>query len=143
MAESTSILTIDIVTPERRIFSGKGSFAVFPGAEGELGILPGHAPLLSQLRTGEVKIESGQKNDYGVVSDGFIEVRENRISVVAQFAVMAPDIDKKEAETARLNAVQELQSTKDESKHAAIEAKIKLAQCLISAAAKVSAPKSA
>jgi F-type H+-transporting ATPase subunit epsilon len=136
MAASTNTLTIDIVTPERRIYSGKGSLAVLPGAEGELGIMAGHAPLLSRLGTGEVQVVNGSTVEYGVVSDGFLEVRENRISVVAEYAVMAADIDVAEAESARSAALSEIETQKDGPAKKTAKSRLKLAVVKLSAASR-------
>jgi F-type H+-transporting ATPase subunit epsilon len=139
MAQSTSVLEIDIVTPERRIYSGIGSLAVFPGAEGELGIMSGHAPLLSRLGTGEIKVVNGATVEYGVVSDGFLEVRKNRISVVAEYAVMAADIDTAEAESSRTAALAELETQKEGPAIKIAQSRLKLAVVKLSAASKARA----
>ena len=132
-------LEIEIVTPEHKVYSGFASFAVFPGAEGELGIMPGHAPLLSQLRLGEVKIVTPKSTEYCIVSDGFIEIRQNHISVVAGYAEHARNIDPREAEVRRDSALKERDEARTDDARSAAEAKLKKAILRLSAAQKSAA----
>jgi len=82
----TSTFTLDIVTPERKVFSGKAELAIFPGADGEFGILPQHAAMVSLLNPGEIKVNFEQKSEYFAISGGFLEVRDNCVTVVADTA---------------------------------------------------------
>jgi F-type H+-transporting ATPase subunit epsilon len=84
---------LDIVTPEKKVFSDKVDFAVFPGAEGELGVLFDHAPLLSRLIPGELRITKDGKVDCLAISGGFLEVRKNEVSVITETADFANQID--------------------------------------------------
>jgi F-type H+-transporting ATPase subunit epsilon len=129
-------LSLDIVTPERRVYSGTADFAVFPGAEGELGILPGHAPLLSRVKFGEVKISHKSYAEFCFVDEGFLEVRDNMISLVAEIAELATDIDLKAAETARDQALENLEHIKDEHARAHAETDLKKAMLRVSIAVK-------
>ena len=85
MADAATFL-LDIVTPERKIFSGNVEFAIFPGADGFFGILPHHAAMISVLIPGEIKISYDQKSDYFTTSGGFLEVAENKVIVIADTA---------------------------------------------------------
>lgn len=87
MAEKTYLL--EIVTPERKIFSDKVDFAIFPGSEGELGVLFDHAPLLSQLAAGKIRITRNKTTESFAISGGFLEVRKNEVSVLAETAESA------------------------------------------------------
>jgi F-type H+-transporting ATPase subunit epsilon len=92
MSDKTYLL--EIVTPEKKVFSDKVEFAVFPGEEGELGILFDHAPLLCRLAPGEIRITSGNKAVSSLaISGGFLEVRKNDVSVIAETAETAEQID--------------------------------------------------
>jgi F-type H+-transporting ATPase subunit epsilon len=83
MSETKTFL-LEIVSPERKVFSGDVEFGVFPGAEGEFGVLPNHAAMLSALKPGRIKILQNNKPDYFTTSGGFLEVRSNKVTVVAE-----------------------------------------------------------
>lgn len=74
---------IEITTPEKLVASKTADFAEVPGKDGALGILPGHAALLSELGSGEVKVTSGGKTETFAVSGGYLEVRDNHVRVLA------------------------------------------------------------
>jgi F-type H+-transporting ATPase subunit epsilon len=97
-------LHVDIVTVEGRRFEGEADFVVAPGSEGELGILPRHIPLLTALAPGSVKVENGKDEQLFFVSGGFLEVRPDEVTVLADAAERADDIDEARAEEARRRA---------------------------------------
>jgi F-type H+-transporting ATPase subunit epsilon len=97
-------LTLEIVTPERGIISQRVDEVQVPGAEGAFGILPGHTPLLATLQVGELWYRRGEETSYVAVSFGFAEVQPDRVSILAQMAEEAEDIDVTRAEAAELRA---------------------------------------
>ncbi len=97
-------LHVDIVTVEGRRFQGDADFVLAPGIEGELGILPRHIPLLTPLATGAIKVRSDGDEQFFFVSGGFLEVRPNQVTVLADAAERAEDIDEARAEEARRRA---------------------------------------
>ena len=97
-------LTLEIVTPERGIISERVDEVQVPGAEGAFGILPGHTPLLATLQVGELGYRRGEETSYVAVSFGFAEVQPDRVSILAQMAEEAEDIDVTRAEAAELRA---------------------------------------
>jgi F-type H+-transporting ATPase subunit epsilon len=101
-------LTLELVTPERPAFSGEGDFVVLPAWEGEMGILPGHAPFLVQLRPGEVRFKDGEETKLFAVSGGFAEVRDDKVALFAETAEMAESIDAERAHQALERAKAEL-----------------------------------
>jgi F-type H+-transporting ATPase subunit epsilon len=102
---------LEIVTPEKKVFSDKVDFAVFPGSEGELGILFDHAPLLSRLSPGEIRISRKNIVQCLAISGGFLEVRKNEVSVISETAETAEQID-------RERALKEKESAEDQLKKA-------------------------
>ncbi|MEO5922689.1 MAG: ATP synthase F1 subunit epsilon [Bryobacteraceae bacterium] len=74
---------IDITTPEKLVVSKQADFAEIPGKDGYMGILPGHAALLSELGSGELKVTSGGKTESFTVTGGYVEVRDNQVRVLA------------------------------------------------------------
>jgi F-type H+-transporting ATPase subunit epsilon len=103
---------LEVVTPEKQIFSGAVDSVTVPCRTGYMGILPGHAPFLGELGIGEISFTVGDRTDYLFCSWGFIEVIPDRAVVLAQTAEMASDIDVKRAEEAKSRA-EKLLSSKD------------------------------
>lgn len=93
-------LLLEIVTPEAKVFSGEVEMAVLPGAEGELGILPMHVPLMTQLLPGEVRILQDGKQTELVVGTGFVEVTQTHVSILTDMAMADTEIDEAAAEEA-------------------------------------------
>lgn len=106
MAESTQRL--EIVTPEKKVFTGDVSFVVVPGELGELGILPNHAPLVSGLKIGIVRVQQEGKPFKVAISGGFVEVRNNKVTILADTAEREDEIDRERAEAARERAEKRL-----------------------------------
>ena len=86
-------LQLDVVTPERRVLSEAVETTTIPGLNGELGILPGHTPLISQLKTGVLSYTRDGKTSQLHVSGGFVEVRDDRVSVLAEIAERPEEIE--------------------------------------------------
>jgi F-type H+-transporting ATPase subunit epsilon len=104
-------LSIDVITAERVVFSDTDiDVVVAPGAEGELGILPSHAPLITTLLPGEIRLRKAGEETSLTVTGGFLEVRDNRVVVLAEAAERAEEIDIARAEEARQRAQQRLVS---------------------------------
>ena len=97
-------LLLEIVTPERLAYSDTVDAVVCPGVEGELGILPHHAPLLSMLGLGELRIRKGGQEEYFAIAGGFLQVRPDQVVVMAETADLASEIDLAAAEHARKEA---------------------------------------
>jgi F-type H+-transporting ATPase subunit epsilon len=103
---------LEIVTPEKQLFSGVVDSVTVPSNVGYLGILPGHAPLLAELGIGEISYKIGDRTDYLFCSWGFVEVLPDRVVLLAQTAEVASDIDIKRAEEAKMRA-EKLLASKD------------------------------
>ncbi len=101
---------LEIVTPERRAYSDDVDSVVLPGSEGELGILPHHAPLLSMLGAGELRVKKGGTEESFAIVGGFVQVRPDRVVVMAETADLAAEIDLEKAEEARRQAERTLQA---------------------------------
>ncbi len=103
-------ILLEIVTPERLAYSDTVDAVVLPGSEGELGVLPHHAPLVTMLGVGELRIrKSGAEESFAIVG-GFLQVRPDRVVVMAETADMASEIDLEKAQQARREAEQALES---------------------------------
>jgi len=101
---------LDIVTPERLVYSDEVDEVVVPGSQGELGILPHHAPLLTTLGLGELRIRKGGSEESFAIIGGFLQVRPDRAVVMAETADMAAEIDLERAEEARREAERALEA---------------------------------
>lgn len=101
-------LALEIVTPDRALLREEVDEVVVPGSEGEFGVLPGHAPLLSTLKIGELWFRQGQERHYLAIAFGFVEVLPDRVTVLAQVGERAQEIDVQRAERAKQRAEQRL-----------------------------------
>ncbi len=104
-------LTLEIVTPDRALIREEVDEVVVPGSEGDFGVLPGHTPLLSMLKIGELWYRQGQEKHYLAVAFGFVEVLPDRVTVLAQVGERAQEIDVQRAERAKQRAEQRLAQT--------------------------------
>jgi F-type H+-transporting ATPase subunit epsilon len=93
-------LRLEIVTPDRLAFDGEVDSVVLPGSEGELGILPSHIPLMTQIKPGEVIISKNGKRDYLAVGEGFATVTQERVNILTDMAIEWQHIDETAAEAA-------------------------------------------
>ena len=93
-------MRLEIVTAERMVYSEDVDILVAPGIEGELAILPNHAPLLTVIKPGEIRVVRGDEESYIVVSGGFMEVIANKVTLLADTAERAEEIDLQRTEEA-------------------------------------------
>ena len=105
-----SPLQFEILTAERRVYADEVDMVVAPGQLGELGILPNHAPLLSPLQPGELRIKKGGEEIDIAVSGGFVEMFQNKLTVLADAAERADEIDVERAEKAMARAQERIKS---------------------------------
>ena len=103
-------ILLEIVTPERLAYSDEVDAVVLPGSEGEMGVLPHHAPLVSTLGVGELRIRKGGAEESFAIVGGFVQVRPDRVVVMAETADLASEIDLEKAQEARREAERALES---------------------------------
>jgi F-type H+-transporting ATPase subunit epsilon len=103
-------LQLEIVTPERLAYSDEVDAVTLPGSEGELGVLPHHAPLVSTLGVGELRIRKGGTEESFAIVGGFLQVLPDKVVVMAETADMASEIDLEKAQQARREAEKALDS---------------------------------
>ncbi len=101
-------LTLEIVTPEARVYSDTIDTVVIPTVDGEIGILPGHIPLLTQVADGELRVTKGGKELFLAVGDGFAQVEGDKISILAERAITEEKIDEAAVEEALKRAEAQL-----------------------------------
>jgi len=102
-------LQLDIVTPEKLAYSDEVDAVTLPGSEGELGVLPHHAPLISTLGAGELRLRKGGAEESFAIVGGFLQVLPDKVVVMAETADMASEIDVERAQEARRQAEQALE----------------------------------
>lgn len=122
-------LSLDIVTPERIVLSEDGfDIVVAPGIEGELGILPRHAPLMTMLEIGELHARRGAEELALAIAGGFLEVRNDRVTILADSAERSEEIDIARAEAARRAAAEAMANRRSDIDVAAVLAAARKAE---------------
>jgi F-type H+-transporting ATPase subunit epsilon len=102
-------LQLEIVTPEKLAYADEVDAVVLPGSEGELGVLPHHAPLISTLGAGELRLRKAGREESFAIVGGFLQVLPDKVGVMAETADMASEIDLEKAQEARRQAEQALE----------------------------------
>jgi F-type H+-transporting ATPase subunit epsilon len=108
-----STIHVDIVSAEGEIFAGPAEMVFVPAKEGELGITPRHAPLLTLLKAGEVRVKTAEGEQSVFVGGGALEIQPNRVTILADTAIRAHDIDEAAAIAAKQRAEEALASKED------------------------------
>ncbi|MEZ5702348.1 MAG: F0F1 ATP synthase subunit epsilon [Burkholderiaceae bacterium] len=110
-----STIRVDVVSAEESIFSGEAKFVALPGESGELGILPGHIPLITRIKPGAVRIERAEGGEEFVfVAGGILEVQPNHITVLSDTAIRGKDLDEAKATEARKEAEEAVKNAKSD-----------------------------
>jgi len=115
-------LQLEIVTPEAKVFSDYVEMVTLTGVEGDLGILPGHEPVMTQLTAGEIIVRKEGENIFLAVGDGFVQVTGERVAVLTDMAIKADDIDEAAAEQARQKAEARLTQKLSDEEAATVQA---------------------
>ncbi|NYT36292.1 F0F1 ATP synthase subunit epsilon [Allopusillimonas soli] len=131
-------LQVDVVSAEESIFAGEAKFVVLPGESGELGILPGHTPLISRIKPGTVRIQQADGAEVGIfVAGGILEVQPGKVTVLSDTAIRAEDLDEAKALEARKKAEEALRTAKDQTDIAVVEAELAMLAAQAAAARKL------
>jgi F-type H+-transporting ATPase subunit epsilon len=134
-----STIHVDVVSAEEQIFSGEAEFVVLPGIDGELGIYPRHAPLLTQIKPGAVRIKlpDQAEDELVFVQGGFLEVQPHLVTVLADTAVRAKDLDEVKASEAKRAALDAMQNKTSREEIATAEAELAVAVAQLEAIRKL------
>jgi F-type H+-transporting ATPase subunit epsilon len=114
-------LRLEIVTAERQTFADDVDVVIAPGVEGQLGILPHHAPLMTMLQSGELVVKKGKEEIYLFISGGFLEVRPDKVIILADACERCEEIDIARAEEAKRRSEERFKSLSPEMDHARAE----------------------
>ncbi|GGD92688.1 F0F1 ATP synthase subunit epsilon [Paenibacillus nasutitermitis] len=112
-----STFLLEIVTPERKVYAEDVNMVIVKGQEGELGILPNHIPLVTPLRIAPIIIKKNKSEEVIAVNGGFLEVRKDKVVILAESAELPVDIDESRAAEAKRRAEERLGSKRDEYDH--------------------------
>jgi len=126
-------LTVNIVTPDGPVYDSEVDMVIAKSAAGEIGILPGHIPTVAPLEIGVVKLKKDGKNQFVAVNGGFLEVRPEKVTILAQSAEIAETIDLARAKEAMNRAEKRLQDKLDTSDHLRAELALRRAMNRIKA----------
>lgn len=129
-------IAFELASPEALLVSMRADMIVAPGAEGDFGVLPGHAPFISELRPGVIDIYLGDDIDQRIfVAGGFAEVNQRGCTVLSGEAYPLEDLDKGDIEERRRDAEEELANAGDDDERAAAETEITLCEAMLAALA--------
>lgn len=130
------VVQFDLVSPERLVLSSEVSMVVVPGAEGDFGVLPSHAPMISNLRSGVISIYNDRAIEARVfVGGGFAEVSNNRLTVLTEEAVALDEIKKADADARLAEAREAVGDAPDDRARANAEKQLAIAEALVVAVA--------
>jgi len=130
-------MRVDVVSAESSIFSGEAKFIALPGESGELGVLPGHTPLITRIRPGSVRIEKTDGNEEFVfVAGGILEVQPHGVTVLADTAIRGADLDEAKAQEAKRKAEEQMASRTTDIEFAFAQSEFALAAAQLAAIAR-------
>jgi len=129
---------VDVVSAEESIYSGDAEFVVLPGEEGELGVYPRHAPLLTRIKPGSVRIRKpGGEEELVFVAGGILEIQPQVVTVLADTAIRGKDLDEAKALEAKQRAEEALRSATDKQEIAVVEGELAMLAAQIAAIRKL------
>jgi len=118
-------MQVEIVSAEEEIFSGEAEMVIAPAEMGDVGIMPRHTPLITRLRPGEVKLQTGgQEDQFYFVSGGILEVQPHVVTVLADTAFRAKDLDEAQAQEAKRRAEEALADKQSDIDYATAQARL-------------------
>ena len=127
-------MQLQIITAEREVFTGEVDALVAPGIEGQLGILPRHAPLITVLQPGELMVRSGGEESYLALTGGYMEVLGNLVIILADAAEDVDEIDETRAQAAMERAQQQISNRESEAELSQALASLRRAQVRVTVA---------
>jgi len=120
----TETIKLEIVTPESTVYSDDVEMVTLPGIEGQMGVLPQHTRLMTQLVPGELIVRKNGRDDFMAVGDGMVEITNTRVSIVTNMAIPLDKIDEAAAEAARERATARLQEKISSEEIASVNASL-------------------
>ncbi|MGN5476018.1 F0F1 ATP synthase subunit epsilon [Cupriavidus basilensis] len=131
-------ILVDVVSAEASIFSGQAKFVALPGESGELGILPGHTPLITRIQPGAVRIEKEDgSEEFVFVAGGILEVQPKHVTVLADTAIRGIDLDEAKAQEAKRAAEELMQNQSSDLDIARAQSELAVAAAQLAAIARL------
>ncbi|MCA3183800.1 MULTISPECIES: F0F1 ATP synthase subunit epsilon [unclassified Cupriavidus] len=131
-------ILVDVVSAESSIFSGQAKFVALPGETGELGILPGHTPLITRIQPGAVRIEKEDgSEEFVFVAGGILEVQPQHVTVLADTAIRGGDLDEAKAQEAKRAAEELMQNQSSDLDLARAQSELAVAAAQLAAIARL------
>ncbi|QBY54686.1 F0F1 ATP synthase subunit epsilon [Cupriavidus oxalaticus] len=131
-------ILVDVVSAEASIFSGQAKFVALPGESGELGILPGHTPLITRIQPGAVRIEKEDgSEEFVFVAGGILEVQPKHVTVLADTAIRGGDLDEAKAQEAKRAAEELMQNRSSDLDLARAQSELAVAAAQLAAIARL------
>ncbi|AMR76361.1 F0F1 ATP synthase subunit epsilon [Cupriavidus taiwanensis] len=131
-------ILVDVVSAEASIFSGQAKFVALPGESGELGILPGHTPLITRIQPGAVRIEKEDgSEEFVFVAGGILEVQPKHVTVLADTAIRGGDLDEAKAQEAKRAAEELMQNQSSDLDLARAQSELAVAAAQLAAIARL------
>ena len=120
-----STIQVDVVSAEESIFSGEATFVALPGEAGELGIMPGHTPLITRIKPGSVRVKLADgREEFIFVAGGVLEVQPKHVTVLSDTAIRGKDLDEARAEASRRDVEEAINNAKGDFDMAAAQAEL-------------------
>ena len=120
-----STIQVDVVSAEESIFSGEATFVALPGEAGELGIMPGHTPLITRIKPGSVRVKlTDGSEEFIFVAGGVLEVQPKHVTVLSDTAIRGKDLDEARVEAARRDVEEAINNAKGDFDMAAAQAEL-------------------
>ena len=133
-----STIQVDVVSAEEEVFSGMAEFVALPGENGELGILPGHTPLITRIKPGAVRIQNaGEDEQLIFVAGGILEVQPHHVTILADTAIRGGDLDEARALDAKARAEESLREKAADVDYARAQAELSVAMAQLAALTKI------
>jgi len=120
----SATLALDIVTPSGTVYSGRANGVTLPSTAGEIGVLPGHAPMLTRATPGEVRVRTPDGEEVLAIGEGLVLVASDRVAIVTDMAIAAKDIDEMKVEEARQRALARLRERISDEEVATVNASL-------------------
>ena len=134
-----STIQVDVVSAEESIFSGEATFVALPGEAGELGIMPGHTPLITRIKPGSVRVKlTDGSEEFIFVAGGVLEVQPKHVTVLSDTAIRGKDLDEARAEAARRDVEEAINNAKGDFDMAAAQAELAVLAAQVAALRRLS-----
>ena len=136
-----AVINLQIITPEKVVYSDTVDMVNIPAVEGEIGILPNHIPLFTKIKPGEIKVKKGANEEYLAITGGFVNVQRGKVTILADYAIRSEDIESARAEEAKKKAEEAMKNKESITNMAIAESELRKALLELKVAGRKKSPK--